>query len=209
MLRRLACATLSVGCVAGCAGALSVVPRYPYAEDRSLGLQHETLSLAVERDGAVRVTADFRFVERGARRDRLMTFPVAGPRPATQGFTAELGAPGGQRLTATRATPGVLPMGAAAETWDFPVDGAALARHGGRLVVRYVQPGAGDFGYILKSGAYWSGPIESLSVIVDDPHARVRASVIEGRRVELDARRRVVVELTNVEPESGVTLELI
>lgn len=193
----------------GCTpSGLAVVPRYPYVEDRGLALAHETLTLGVERDGSVRVTALFHFVARGAPRDRVMTFPVARPRGGARGFEAELVGHGPTAVPVALGEPGALPMGDAVETWDMWVDGAALARSSGRLEVRYTQPGAGDFAYILKSGAYWSGPIERLVVVVADPHARVAAMQVEGRRIELAERRRVSVELLDVEPSDGVRLEL-
>lgn len=205
---KLAVAAVALLSAACSADGMGLLPRYPYVEDHGLSLVHETLSLDVERDGSVSVSALFRFVARGALRDRVMTFPVAGPRGPARGFAAELVGEKALPLPVAPSEPGHLPMGDAAQTWELWVPGAELARHDGWLRVRYEQPGSGDFAYILKSGAYWSGPIERLEVLVTDPHGRIAALSVEGRRVDVAGRARVAVELTDLEPVHGVRLEL-
>ncbi|GMV19677.1 MAG: hypothetical protein HS104_22970 [Polyangiaceae bacterium] len=205
---KLAVAAVALSSAACSGGGMGLVARYPYVEDQGLALAHETLSIDVERDGSVNVSALFRFVARGAPRDRVMTFPVAGPRGAAQGFAAELVGREALPLPVAPSEPGHLPVGDAAQTWDLWVGGAELARHDGWLRVRYTQRGNGDFAYTLKSGAYWSGPIERLEVLVTDPHGRIASLSVEGRRVDVAGRARVAVELTELEPVHGVRLEL-
>lgn len=192
--------------LASCApNGLGAVPRYPFIEDRGLALRHETLELDVARDGAVAVSALFQFETRGDERERVMTFPIGSPRGGAEGFVAELVGSSRASLPAERAVAGALPVGSAVESWDLWVGARALTDNA--LRVRYTQRGSGAFGYVLKSGAYWAGPIERLEVILRDPHARVAAAFIEGRRVAL-AERETVVTLVNVEPDEGVRLEL-
>lgn len=205
---KLALAAVALLSAACSADGMGLLPRYPYVEDHGLSLAHETLSLDVARDGSVSVSALFHFVARGALRDRVMTFPVAGPRGPARGFAAELVGKEARPLPVAPSEPGHLPMGDAAQTWELWVSGAELARHDGWLRVRYEQPGSGDFAYTLKSGAYWSGPIERLEVLVADPHGRIAALSVEGHRVDVAGRARVAVELTDLEPVDGVRLEL-
>lgn len=205
-MRHSALAFLLLSSCAG--GGVGAVPRYPWVEDHGLALAREELVLDVERDGSVRVTADFHFAARASWRDRVMTFPVATPRGATRDFRAELMGSRPHALPVAPSEPDRLPVGEAAETWDLWVPGAELERHGGWLRVSYAQPGAGSFAYTLKSGAYWSGPIERLEVVLRDPHARVAALWLEGERVPTRGGPRVQVVLVDVEPDEGVRLEL-
>lgn len=187
---------------------MGFVPRYPFVEARELELVHETLTLQVQRDGCVHVSALFHFVPHGPSRDRLLTFPIGTPRGGARDFVAELTGERPRRIPAARGTAGALPMGPSAESWDIWLDGDALDAHSGKLLVRYAQPGAGDFGYVLESGAYWRGPIGHLVLVVDDPHHRVLAVSIEGQRMNTAGRSRVTLELENVEPADAVRLEL-
>ncbi len=186
-----------------------MVPRYPYVEDRGLTLEREVLTLRVERSGSVRVHALFRFVSESAPRNRIATFPIGGPRKTTRGFRATLPGRGPCPLAVAPGDAGQLPMGSAVAHWDIWLDGKALERHGGWLSVRYTQPGTGDFGYVLKSGAYWRGPIRSLIVVLEDPHARVAALSVEGRRMLVRGRKRTAVRLRDVEPLEGIRLEFL
>lgn len=188
--------------------SVALVPRYPFVEDPDLELRHETLTLAVEADGSVRVAALFHFVPHSPARDRLLTFPIGPPRGGAQGFRAKLldASPG--HVTAARGDPGALPMGDVVESWDIWLGAQGQGPGESRLLVEYLQPGGGDFGYVLKSGAYWRGPIGELVLVVSDPHARVAAIQIEGHRIEPLGRRRVEVALVDLEPNHGVRLEL-
>jgi hypothetical protein len=196
-------------CLTGCVeSAVGFVPRFPFAEARDLELVHETLTLEVQRDGCVQVSALFHFVSHGPSKDRLLTFPIGPPRGGARDFVAELPGHRPRRIPAARGTAGALPMGDTVESWDIWLDGAALEAHSGKLLVRYAQAGAGDFGYVLKSGAYWRGPIGRLVLIVDDPHLRVRALSVEGQRLDTKGSRRVSLEFVGVEPADPVRLEL-
>ncbi len=197
---------LSTGCTSS---GLGVVPRYPYVEDRGLALEREVLTLQVERSGSVRVHALFRFIAESAPRDRVATFPIGGPRKVTRGFRATLPGRDPSRLPVAPGDSGALPMGSAVAHWDIWLDGQALKRHDGWLSVRYEQPGSGDFGYVLKSGAYWRGPIRSLTVILEDPHTRVAALSVEGKRMLVRGRERTSVKLRDVEPKHRIRLELL
>ncbi|MCK6536953.1 MAG: hypothetical protein L6Q84_28625 [Polyangiaceae bacterium] len=193
--------------LAGC-GSVAPVPYYPFVEDRDLELRYETLTLSVEADGSVRVAALFYFVPHAPARDRLLTFPIGPPRRGAQGFTAQLldAEPGHVRVAP--GEPGALPMGEAVESWDIWLGAAGQGPNQSRLLVRYAQAGSGDFGYVLKSGAYWRGPIRKLVLVVEDPHQRVAAIEVEGHRVDPAKRRRIVLELDALEPNRGVKLEL-
>ncbi|MBK7583989.1 MAG: hypothetical protein IPI67_27805 [Myxococcales bacterium] len=182
------------------------MPRPPFVEDRGLGLVDETLTLTVEDDGSVRVAALFHFVASGELRDRVATFPIGAPRGPAREFRAELVGSGRVPVPTARGAPGGLPMGDFVESWDIWLSGEDLARHDGWLLVRYVQTGNSDFGYVLKSGAYWRGPIGRLRVEVEDPHARLAEVILEGERIEPRGRRRLSLELRDVEPADGVIL---
>jgi hypothetical protein len=97
-------------------------------------------------------------------------------------------------------------MPASSESWELDLDGAALARHGGVLRVRYAQRGRGPFTYVLATGAYWRGSIRRLDVVVNDPERRLVSLAIEGQRLDVGASRHVTT-LFDVEPRSGVRLD--
>ncbi|MBI3204225.1 MAG: hypothetical protein HYZ29_21995 [Myxococcales bacterium] len=198
-----ALAAALVGC-----SSVALLPRYPFVEDPDLELRHETLTLAVDADGSVRVAALFHFVPHAPARDRLLTFPIGPPRQGALGFSAQLldAEPGA--VSVARGEAGALPMGDVVESWDIWLGARGQGPSTTRLLVQYVQPGSGDFGYVLKSGAYWRGPIGKLVLVVSDPHARVAAIQIEGHRIEAADRRRVVLELVDLEPNHEVKLEL-
>jgi hypothetical protein len=201
----------------GACSPIGFVPRYPYLEDRDLALADETLTLTVH-DDSVEVDALFHFVEKGSSprspqtaassRDVLMSFPIPPPRGAATEFTATLeGAIGIERLPISRGTPNGLPAGEAVESIDVLVPGGALRRHGGLLRAKYRQAGRGTFAYTLRTGAYWRGPIGKLVVVVVDSERRVASARLEGEPMNV-GEARVETTLFDVEPRSGITLEL-
>ncbi len=187
---------------------LGVVPRYPYVEDSGLALAHEQLNLRIRRDDSVQVEALFQFESRGRAKNRIATFPIGGPRGACRNFHAEVLGSASRSVRVARGEAGSLPVGKAAETWDLWLRAADFEAPRSWLAVRYVQPGTGDFGYVLKSGAYWHGPIRTLRVALHDPHARAAAMIVEGKRVANLGRPHTVIELRDIEPESGVQIEM-
>ncbi len=178
-------------------------------EDRSLELAAETLTVTVG-DGEVLVDALFFFRQAGPLRDRVLTFPVAGPRGPSVGFEAVLEGPvPSEPLLVRPSAPGLLPAGDAAETFDIGLPGEALARHEGVLRVRYRQPGRGAFGYTLRTGAYWRGPIRRLDVVVEDPGRRASGVRLEGAaRAPEAGGARYFVRLLDVEPREGLEMEV-
>ncbi|MBX3125327.1 MAG: hypothetical protein KF718_01350 [Polyangiaceae bacterium] len=197
---------LTLALTACTSGGFGLVPSYPYVEDRSLALVDETLTLRVREDRTVRVEALFEFVAVGSPKSRVATFPIGGPRGTAHGFLAELAGAEPERLPVALGTGGALPFGDPVESWDIWLDGDALARHDGRLRVTYEQRGSGRFSYVLKSGAYWCGPIARLEVVIDDPHRNLLAVIVEGERAEVRGRSRLRHVLRDVEPRSGVEL---
>jgi hypothetical protein len=184
------------------------VPRYPYVEDGGLALAHEVLNLRVERDASVHVEALLQFQSRGPGKNRVVTFPIAGPRGACRQFRAWALGRAARPVVVARGQAGVLPMGQVVESWDLWLHAADFEQSGSWLAVRYVQPGTGDFAYVLRSGAYWHGPIRTLRVVVRDPHGRLSAVSVEDRRVPTRGAAETTIELTDVEPENGVRLVL-
>lgn len=197
---------LAVLCLACSGSGLVVVPRHPFVEDSGLSLIDETLTLRVLGDGCVAVDALFDFASHGGPLDRVATFPIGAPRGPAVDFSAAL--VGGGPVPVARGAPGALPMGDAIEHWDLFLDGSELERHGGRLRVRYVQPGRGEFGYVLRSGAYWAGPIRHLRLILEDPFAKVATLIVEGQHISTTGRPKSVIDLRDLEPRSGVRLLL-
>lgn len=197
---------LTLALTACTSNGFGFLPSYPYVEDRSLALVDETLTLSVSEDRTVRVDALFHFVASGRPKSRVATFPIGGPRGTAHGFLAELAGAEPQQLPVALGTSGALPFGRPVESWDIWIDGDALERHQGRLRVTYEQRGSGQFSYILKSGAYWRGPITRLEVVIDDPHGHLTAVIVEGERAEVRGRPRLRTVLRDVEPRSGVEL---
>jgi hypothetical protein len=185
---------------------VGIVARYPYVEDRTLALEDETLVLRVAEE-RVSVDALFHFRAFGDARDRVATFPIGAPRAGAESFRVTLEGPAAiERAEARVGAAGALPVGKAVEHWDIFLDGDALARHDGVVRVTYAQPGHGEFTYVLRTGAYWRGPIRRLDVVVEDPARRLVALVIEDRTIDALDEARHVVSLFDVEPRTGIRL---
>lgn len=185
--------------------ALVPVPRHPWLEDRTLALHEQSLRIDVQ-EQTVSVDARLSFRELNGPRARTVSFAVAGPRGAARHFCAQLEHGDGRRteLVATKAKPSPLPQGQLAEAFDIELPPAV-----GPFVlhVRYRQPGRGPFQYALLTGAYWSGPIERLTVVVRDPEARVIQARLEGVPPRITEAGFEWV-LNDIEPQGALQLAL-
>ena len=173
-------------------------------------LRHELLIVEVAGDG-VGVEARLDFALREVPADRVLTFPIPPPCESAEGFEAELAGPGLPPTTlATRLSgPGLLPMGEVAETYDIELPAAAVQEHGPRLVVRYRQRCDDSFRYVLRTGAYWAGPIGELEVLVRDAEGRVGSARLEGEPPQVRRPGTWRWRLTDVEPRWPLELGLI
>ena len=198
---------VALACVsAGCVGSLQAVARPPWVEDRSLALVAEHLRIDVaERE--VEVDARFAFRSVGDARDRVMTFPIASPGGRASAFRATLERTGRppRVLRTWRASEGVLPTGDADDTYEIDVPALATTR-GVWLRVRYRQSRRCRVAYVLRTGAYWRGPIGRLDVEVVDPERRVVRAFVERRLPTQRDGRTFRWRFVNVEPHDGVLL---
>jgi hypothetical protein len=199
----------AAGMLVTACGGLALRPGHPWIEDLSLTLAREVLVLEVL-DDRVAVDARFSFEAHGETMDRVMFFPVALPGGEVAGFGALLSGPGAEPLPlpVRPGLPGALPAGQTSQSFDIMVPGEALELHGGELVVRYEQQASCGFGYILRSGAYWRGPIGSLTVLVRDEASRVTSASVEEEPPHRREGGTAAWSWEGLEPRSGVTLLL-
>jgi hypothetical protein len=190
---------------AGC-GGLGPVARPPWVEDQSLQLLREELIVDV---GPSTASVEARLELRGSTEARELGFPIGGePRAvAFQALVAERGEPK-LVLPARRGEAGLLPVGPATENWDIVVPEHALGRRGTELVVSYRQPAVQSFRYVLRSGAYWAGPIVAFVARVNDPHRRVAHALLDGLAPEQQAHGGLSWTLSDYEPKDALTLAL-
>jgi hypothetical protein len=187
-----------------CTG-LAPVARPPWVEDRSLELRREKLSVELDRAG-VSIEARFEFV--GSTSGRELAFPIGGPTRAEAFEAVAVSADRKpRRLPARLGEPGPLPSGDAVEHWDIAVPDGVLGNEGTALVVRYRHRGSGPFRYILATGAYWSGPIGELDVIVSDPEHRVGRALVDGFRAHERKRERMAWHFVDFEPKDVLWIE--
>jgi hypothetical protein len=173
-------------------------------------LRHETLEMRVgKRD--VEVDALFDFTLREGADDMLATFPVAPPCGAPKRFRATLEGDGlpSETLDSRPAADGMLPAGDVRASFDIVLPIARLRAHGGRLRVRYQQRCDGAFGYVLRTGAYWHGPIGELAVAVHDPNGRVTAARVEDQPAHRRTHGTHRWHFRDVEPRHPVKLNLL
>ncbi len=187
-------------------GALGPVARPPWVEDRSLQLLSEVLTIDL---GSSTASVEARLELRGSTEARELGFPIGGePRAvAFQAVVAERGEPK-LLLAARKGEAGLLPVGAATENWDIAVPERVLGSRGTELVVSYRQPARQSFRYVLRSGAYWAGPIAAFTARVNDPHGRVARALLDGLPPERDAQGGLSWKLSHYEPEDALTLAL-
>jgi hypothetical protein len=191
--------------VAGC-GALGPVARPPWVEDRSLQLVREELTIDLDRTTA---SVEARFELLGSTDARELGFPIGGE-PRADAFQARVVGRGesARLLPVRKGERGLLPVGETTEDWDIAVPEEALGKEGTELVVSYRQPARQSFRYVLRSGAYWAGPIAVFVARVNDPHRRVKRALIDGVPPEHGPGGRLSWELNNYEPEDALTLAL-
>jgi hypothetical protein len=190
---------------AGC-GALGPVARPPWVEDHSLQLLRERLTIDL---GPSTAAIEARFELLGSADARELGFPVGGePRAdAFQALVVERGEPK-LVLPVRKGETGLLPVGETTEDWDIAVPERVLGAEGTELVVSYRQPARQSVRYVLRSGAYWAGPIEAFVARVNDPHRRVTRALLDGVPPEQDPDGRLSWKLTNYEPKDALVLAL-
>ena len=193
----------AVSILSGCS-ALRPVARHPWVEERTLALSAQRLEIEV-REHVVSVDARLYFRELEGARPRTVSFAVAGPRGAARRFMAEIEDENGRTpLPAVKADASPLPQGEVADAYDIHLPRAAKRF---LLHVRYEQSGRGRFQYALRTGTYWSGPIERLVVVVRDPERRV----VHARLESVQPRRTGATLdwfLRDVEPHGALELAL-
>jgi hypothetical protein len=188
----------------GCTG-LAPVPRPPWVEDRSLELRREELRVELDRSGVL-IEARFEFV--GATSARELGFPIGGPARAVDLEAVAMSEDRERHPLAVRlGKAGPLPSWDAVEHWDIAVPDGVLGRAGTALIVRYRHRGSGPFRYILATGAYWSGPIGELDVIVSDPEERVGCALLDGFRAHERKRERMAWHFVDFEPKDVLWIE--
>ena len=185
------------------------VLRYPWIEDYTLTLEHELLLVHVRSD-EVLVGARFGFRSLDTQRDRVLTFPVPPPCSDAHGFSAWLAGPGlvPLPLATWLGSPDLLPAGEARQTYEIDLPGRELEVHQGILLVSYAQRCDRAFRYTLRTGAYWTGAIGRLDVVVDDPGGRVIGARVEGRGPGTQAGTSTLWTFVEIEPAGGLELEL-
>lgn len=201
-------AALAAGALLAACSGLAPVARYPWVEDRGLALVAEELSLAVgERE--VAVEAVFHFAAEDGGRARAATFPIAAPGGPADDFAAVLVGADGRAapLAVHRGAEGTLPAGDVVEWYSFELP-AGLGADGAALRVRYRQPVDGEARYVLKTGAYWRGPIGSLRVWVTDRGGGVLGAQVEGRDGTPAGAGTLAWTFRDVEPRDGVVVTL-
>jgi hypothetical protein len=187
-------------------GDASPVARYPWIEHARVALVEEKLAIDVRDDGTVDVDAWFRFDGEGDLPER-MDFPIGAGDGVVTSFVATM-----EPIDA----PPIALRTAAVETSALPADGAIEARaielppnhevRRTRLRARYRQTLTQSFRYVLQSGAYWSGPIGSLEVVVHDPRRCIGSALVEGRTPDRTQDDASTWSFANVEPRGGVVL---
>ena len=111
-------------------------------------------------------------------------------------------------MRSRHGSPGALPAGRAVEQYDLEIpEGRGRA---GRLPlrVRYLQATRNTWSYVLMTGAYWKGPIQTLTVEVTDPSSRLRGATVEGQPAHTRTEGRLHWQFTRIEPRAGVLLVL-
>jgi hypothetical protein len=177
-------ALVVLGCLCGCL----VSPRagYPWIESPDLALEAERLQVSIRGDIAT-VAAEMSFV---ARRD-LSTIELAFPEderdPPLERFAVSVDDhPEATRSPRGGSWQGMLPLRHVRRWHVFAVP--AISRGASRVIVaRYRQRlRGGCLRYLLRTGAYWHGPIADLVVEVDlSPAARVEQAHIDGHLPEV------------------------
>jgi len=190
----------------GCSVAgVSPVARYPWIEHAHVALAQERLTLDLSDDG-VDVDAWFRFDGEGDMPERL-DFAIGKSDGAIDRLVVTLERDDAPPL-ALDAAPERAPL--------VPVDGAIEARlvtlpsveaRRVRLRMRYRQSFVHSFRYVLQSGAYWSGPIGALEVLVRDPGRRIASARVEGREADVTEEGGLRWSFVDLEPRGGVVLE--
>ena len=202
-VRRLAPLVLLVACT-----GLAPVPRYPWVEDRGLTLAAEELTLEVG-PAETAVEAVFHFRADDGGRARVATFPIAAPGGPAAAFEAvRIHGDGREEpLPAVRGAEGTLPAGDVVEWYSFEVP-PGVGTGGDAVRVRYRQPVGAEVRYVLRTGAYWRGPIGLLRVRLHDRGGRVAGARVEGREGASVAPGTWEWTFRDLEPRDGVVVTL-
>jgi hypothetical protein len=138
-----------------------------------------------------------------------MDFPLGHGDGATIDFVATMDPDDGPPivLAATPIEPSALPVDGAIEARAIDLPPGHDVRRT-RLRVHYRQRATRSFRYVLQSGAYWSGPIRALAVIVRDPSQRLESALVEGRHADRIEAGASVWRFVDLEPHGGVVVAL-
>jgi hypothetical protein len=136
-----------------------------------------------------------------------MDFPIGRGDGEVIDFVASLEEPGAAPvvLPATPIAPSALPVDGAIEARAIDLPAHHDVRRA-RLRVHYRQRVVRTFRYVLQSGAYWSGPIAALTVVVRDPGRRVESARVEGRAADAVEGGASTWTFEDLEPHGGVVI---
>ncbi|MCA9672089.1 MAG: hypothetical protein KC503_41125 [Myxococcales bacterium] len=203
-----AAASLLLLLLGGC-GQLRPRLGYPWVESALLSLEHETLDLRIER-GELVVRAAMIFRAHDQREALEMLFPEdARDAPLRELAVRWAGARLATNVEPAHVFDGGPPL-SHVRRWHRFVVGPLSRGETRRLIVGYRQrlpSRARRVRYLLRTGAYWRGPIRSLAIRLDDPASHT----IAARFGDTPPRRsghRLWWSLRDVEPRSDVVLEL-
>ncbi len=204
--------------LSGCLGELGVTPGYPWIESRRLILAGEDLQVTLAPGGAA-VTALLHFV--GAGRGDVAPVEAGFPEDARDPPLEQLGVSFDGRPLAVRAERGGiggghLPLDQVGRWHGFTIP-SLPAGSSRTLAVRYRQR-LGDratvrcFRYLIRTGAYWRGPIGRLEVEVKLSGglraARARLDGRPGAGGESAEGQGVRWSLREIEPREDLVIEL-
>jgi hypothetical protein len=187
-------------------GGLGPVARPPWVEDHSLELRREELTIDL---GRATAAVEARFEFRGSTGARELGFPIGGE-PHAVAFEALVVEHGEPKvvLAARKGEESLFPVGVTSENWDIAVPERVLGDPETELVVRYRQPARDSFHYVLRSGAYWAGPIREFVARVNDPRRRITRALLDGATPEHASSGELRWQLSDYEPRDALTLEL-
>jgi hypothetical protein len=184
---------------------------YPWIESTDAALVHEELIVVLD-SGRAAVEARLTF---RARRDlpaRALAFPEDDRDPPLEELRLTWSGEEVASWPAGRgAVSGFLPLAHVRRWHAFTL---LPQRRGdrGTLVVRYAQPltaasSGRVFRYLIRTGAYWYGPIDELVVRVSGS-VQVRRARLDGRAPTTQSETELRWELRAIEPREDLRLDV-
>lgn len=184
---------------------------YPWIESRDAELRRERLEVALRGDHA-QVYVRFVFVGHRAGAALPLAFPEDQRDPPLEDYRLWVdGLEVATRRVVGGASQGYLPLTHVGRWHEG--HGGRLGRGQRRVVeVRYrqrlVRVGGGlRFRYLLRTGAYWRGPIGELVARVELGRRRLRSAILDGRR-GVERARAVGWRVKRFEPRGDILLLL-